>query len=554
MANSVTRKRIETVSLLEYASINRDEGFFSDITIVAGKQTIAANRLVLSCYSRYFEGMFKSKMKEGYQSVIEIQAVDGQTTKALIDFIYTGSVTINNENVMLLLSGADYFQAQEVKQFCFEFLRTNISPDNALEILKAATLYMNDALKDEVEQYINANFEEVVKTEDFKALSKENLGFWILHLGKKKVDTALIYKAILSWVRHKEDRKTNFADLFKMLDLDLMSLDFFEEFILEEDLVTSSFDCQRLSLKAFRRLVERQKLKLHETKLLCLGGSVGDLVTCVYDMLYERGVDYPDLPKHLFQHCSMKLNNYIYCLGGSIDHEGKFVASTRECWRLNLNEEKSIWKPVAPMKQRRSFMAGTVYNETIVVTGGWDEKPTRLDSSEFYQPQSNKWALLPSMNQPRSLLALVSANGNLYALGGCGEKNSVLSCVERLSDLTATSWKNITPMHTARELFAAVNCNGKIYAIGGKTNGKTITKSVETYDESTKQWKYVNDMNFERSNHTACSMQSKIYVVGGSDEQDEPVLEIECYNPINDTWNIVATLKEKWSDHSMIAV
>ena len=244
MANSVTRQRVANATLLKYASKNRDEGFFCDVTINAGKQTIAANRLVLSCYSRYFEGMFKSQMKERYESAIEIQAVDGQTTKALIDFIYIGSVTINNENVMLLLSGADYFQVQEVKQFCFEYLRTNVSPDNALNILKAATMYENDALKNEVEQYISDHFDEVAQTGDFKSLSKENLIARISNLDKEKVDTALVYNAILFWARHEDYRKADFPQLFKMLDLNKISLDFFEEFILEEDLVTSSFDCQ----------------------------------------------------------------------------------------------------------------------------------------------------------------------------------------------------------------------------------------------------------------------------------------------------------------------
>ena len=59
MATSVTRQRVDILNLLEYANINRDQGYFSDITIVAGNQTIPANRLVLSCYSTYFEGWFK---------------------------------------------------------------------------------------------------------------------------------------------------------------------------------------------------------------------------------------------------------------------------------------------------------------------------------------------------------------------------------------------------------------------------------------------------------------------------------------------------------------
>ena len=41
--------------------------------------------------------------------------------KHLIEFIYTGTIAINNDNALDLLSIADYLQIDEAKQFCFEF-------------------------------------------------------------------------------------------------------------------------------------------------------------------------------------------------------------------------------------------------------------------------------------------------------------------------------------------------------------------------------------------------------------------------------------------------
>ena len=139
MSASVTRQRIVNVNLLEYANKNRDEGFFSDVTIVTGNERIPANRLVLSCYSTYLEGMFKFQERNfTKENIIEIETVHGITLKALIDFIYTGSITINEQSVKDLLSGAHYLKLDDVKQFCFEFLQSHITADNALDILKAA--------------------------------------------------------------------------------------------------------------------------------------------------------------------------------------------------------------------------------------------------------------------------------------------------------------------------------------------------------------------------------------------------------------------------------
>ena len=551
MASSVTRQRVANVSLLEYASDNRNEGFFSDVTINSGKQTIAANRLVLSCYSRYFEGMFKSKMKERYESVIEIQAVDGQTTKALIDFIYIGFITINNENVMLLLSGADYFQMQEVKQFCFEFLRSHVTSDNALNILKAATMYKNDPLKDEVEQYIGDNFEDVARTEDFKDLSKQSLTARISSLDSNTVNVALIYQAIMSWTRHDEEtRKLEFPELFKLLDLTEVSIDFMENFVLEYDLINSNFQCQKLAMRAYRKLLE--KTKLHATKLLSLGGrNTGKKTAVVYDLLNETFAEYPDLPEEIEAHCSLKFKDYVYCVGGT--EPTKDIASSN-VYRSTL-KQNSAWEQVSSMNEARHVMGAAVYFDAIFVVGGADEQRNQLASSEYYQVALNKWKTIAApLNQKRSGHAVVSAGGYLYALGGFNKDDKHLSSVERLSDLSATSWKNIKPMQTPRKWFAAVNCDGEIYAFGGQNGNEDTTrlKTVEKYDSAANQWKYVSDMNIERAAHAACVLQGKIYAVGGLNKKGELVKEIECYNPGNDTWATVGNTTDKLYCHSLI--
>ena len=187
-------------------------------------------------------------MKKRYESAIKIKALDGQTTKSLINFIYTGSVTIDNENVMLLLLGANYFQTQEVMQFCFEFLRLHVTPDNVLDILKAATLYKNDALKYKVEQYISAYFEDVARTDDFKEFSKESLTARISDSDSNTMNAALIYHAIILWTRFDEEsRRSEFPDLFELVDLSHISIDFIENVFLEDGLVTSDFQCQKLA-------------------------------------------------------------------------------------------------------------------------------------------------------------------------------------------------------------------------------------------------------------------------------------------------------------------
>ena len=94
--------------LLQYANETRQEGLHNDVTIKAGKQNIRANRMVLSCYSKVFEKMFRSQMKEQYQDAIEIKDFDGEAIKLLIDFIYKREISINQDNVMKLLKASHF--------------------------------------------------------------------------------------------------------------------------------------------------------------------------------------------------------------------------------------------------------------------------------------------------------------------------------------------------------------------------------------------------------------------------------------------------------------
>ena len=559
MSNPVTRQRVANVSLLKYARTNRDDGFFSDITIVAGKESIPANRLVLSCYSKYFETMFKSQMRERYENTIEIQTVEQNAMKALVDFIYVGSIRISNTNVMDLLSGADYLQLDEVKQFCFEFLLTNITPNNSLEILKAATLYRNEYLKDQVKQYITKNLDLVAQTDEFKALPKKSLKACIFKSNQKdEVASSSVYQAIVTWTKHDEEsRKNEFLELFKMVKLENVALNFLEEFVLEETLVTTNFECQKMAMSVFRKVLETQKIQAaNGSMLLSLGGkkTLQD-VTVQHDYQQKASTTaFPKLPQKLSAHCALKASSFIYVIGGKVENNGEF-STTADAWRLNLQSRSDLnWEKISPMNKERYVMGADIHYDTLVVAGGGDEKNVVLASAEYYIAALNEWKTISPLNQSRWGNALVSCNEYLYALGGHDGKQC-MSSIEKIRDLKG-KWENVQPMQESRRWLAAVDCEGTLYAIGGKTGKETSTtsKTVEKYDSILNVWVYVENMNFERHAHAACVLGGKIYVVGGIGTDGEVLKEIECFDPANNKWSIVETINDELYHHALVAV
>jgi len=547
---SVIRQRVADASMLEYASENRAEGFFNDVTIVVGKKNIPANRLVLSCYSPYFETMFKSTLRERYENIIDIQSVDGTTMKSLIDFIYVGSVIISKENVMNLLSGADYLQLCQVKQFCFEFLRENLAPSNALTYLKAATLYRNDALKEEIQKYIGMNLSVVTPTNEFNELLKEFLISLVSITKRYSASESSIYEAIVTWTRHEQSREIEFPELFESVDLDKVTLDYLEEVVLEEKLVTNSFICQKRAMSTFHKLL---KAKIaHESKyLVSLGGkNTACKVADVYNSTVAE-TSFPDLPHPIQKHMSLQLHDYVYCIGGETKKDDGKRAYTNKVYRMNVKTKHANWKEVAAMHKARRNFGAAVYFDTLVVAGGSDEI-YNTSSCEFYSAALNEWKIIQPLNQCGAGNALVVCDDCLYALGGCVGGWSQ-SSVERLDDLKG-EWCMIQAMQTPRYWFAAVNCNGSIYAIGGKEDQLIRLKSVEKYDPAECQWKYVSNMNIARSSHAACVMDNKIYVVGGFNNTNKVEQRIECYDPLQDTWTIVGNTRDILVNHSLVAL
>ena len=225
--------------MLQYANEKRNNGSFNDVTIEAGDQTIAANRVILSCCSRFFKAMFDLEMKEKYQNSVQIHGVDGAAVKSVVDFMYSGEVKITSENVMELIAVSDYLQVAEVKRFCFEFLESVVSSNNWFAVLSAAKLYQNENLQNQVYDCVSNNFKDVIQTDEFNSLACNVFVALISNLNRSQIEELSLFKGLMTWCRHDDaDRKTEFLALFEeMINLDKIPTSSLEEIVLKEKLI-----------------------------------------------------------------------------------------------------------------------------------------------------------------------------------------------------------------------------------------------------------------------------------------------------------------------------
>ena len=69
--------------------------------------------------------MFTHNMVESRQSNIPMSCIDSSALESLVNFAYTGRVSISTSNVQNLMLGAYFLQLSKVGEACAEFLQVS---------------------------------------------------------------------------------------------------------------------------------------------------------------------------------------------------------------------------------------------------------------------------------------------------------------------------------------------------------------------------------------------------------------------------------------------
>lgn len=73
-------------------------------------------------------------------------------------------------------------------------------------------------------------------------------------------------------------------------------------------------------------------------------------------------------------------------------------------------------KQISPMHSQRCYVSVVELDGLIYALGGFDGK-NRLKSAERYDPSTNQWTLISSMNFLRSDAHACTLNGKIYITG-----------------------------------------------------------------------------------------------------------------------------------------
>ena len=518
------------------------QGVLCDVVLVIKDREFPAHKSVLAASSEYFLALFTTTMIEKNCSSVQLDLCP-DIIQDLLDYMYTGMVSLNASNVKELIMTADYLLIADLKHKAVEYLHSLISKSNCVLMYVFAEQCNCAELKLAARKVIRDHFALVSSTDEFLDLEFELLMDLV---SDEKIVVAReeeVYEAVLRWVKYdQETRQVYFEKLFREVHLFSMPKEYILDHIKTEPLVNRNAECMEFlveGLKTFnvqesdsvdlrpRKCLEKEVRAILLTGGLCSGKSLKS--TMVYFPEQDTWHQLADMTSDRNEHAVVVCEGFLYCIGGYPR------GSTVE----RFDPLTNTWSQVADLIQRTFAPAAAAFNGRIYLIGGKDGFDA-LSTVQCYQPSDNTWSPGPAMRHARKALCAVAFNGDVYAIGGCVNDNYSLSTVEKLN-MATLEWSETSPMAQERKYACAAVLGDKILVIGGFQNTSTFALgSCEVYCPREDQWSILADINLPRAAGGVAQVEGRLYILGGRHNR-EAVHSVERYDEESRKWIVEET-------------
>ncbi|XP_069181358.1 gigaxonin isoform X2 [Procambarus clarkii] len=470
--------------VLKELSTFRHFAALCDGTVKLSDGTVKVSKALLASGCPYFKVLFEfeEESQGGLHRTTEPRLdIACKTFELILDFIYTGRVILDNDNIQDILQASDLLLMTDLKELCIRFLMARIDVDNCLGILQFAQQFSCPRLVRFAQDFICQHFKhrQIVRTDEFRNLSEERLKDLLSQDGltvKSEVD---ILTALVVWLN---------SNLAETPDV--------------ESLVTS---CLRESsdLKydpKFQRAL--QDIRAGNPPWDSPGASrVLDALkkTRRIRSIRERGM------KTVLACCDGNTNIYLVDILGSGKHAGAHVRLPPMCFpRI---------KPALVVEGGYLFALGGISTDRVL-----------QNDVQKYDPVTNSWTLMSPMPFACCSPRIVAHAGKLYVLGGYNNEVELeMSNLEEF-DIYSNKWRTLPSIPNVRRGAAVAVSDEKIFYIGGSPwqelpDGSPffrVLDAVEIFCIKEEIWVAGPQLKERRSYATAVSHGGNIFVIGGA--------------------------------------
>lgn len=146
--------------------------------------------------------MFMGSLRETKEEEITLGDVHGEPLHILVQYCYTGTIELREDNVETLLATACLLQLTEVVNACSSFLAKQLHPSNCLGFALFAEQQSCHTLFKLSTSYTCQHFMQVMKNQEFYQLNVEQLRNLLKSDDLNVPSEEEVFNALIGWVKN----------------------------------------------------------------------------------------------------------------------------------------------------------------------------------------------------------------------------------------------------------------------------------------------------------------------------------------------------------------
>ena len=547
-AISVTEQNPFCVEMMKRLNIQRKQGHLCDITLITkDDQELKAHRNILSAASPFFCKLLQSDMKENREGIVRFEEISGSVMEDVLEFIYTGTVEVTEENAEELVVATNYLFVPNLKTISGRFIQQQMCELNCISTFYFAEKYDCEELLNDSKSFIHANFRSVADMGEFLSLEAKEVERWISSDDIVVETEADLFQIAEKWVEHnKSERKAAFKELLRHVRLVFVSRDYLLNVVTNE-LVRDNAGCLRLVSDAIRQTTFSSDDDLPQSPRK--GLDTRAIVACEgeYAFCYFPQKDeWKRLPRCNRSAEERRINIHMVRFRDQLFMFSFFDRVER--YDPVFNGWSSF--PFDTFKDKVTVIGGELFSINEIISFLLEDNATTV-SIEKFQVESCSWQEFHSSSQCYRKDSCVIGSGNfLYLLGGTSPHTSQHVAKADRFDIMEKKWEEITDMQQARGGAFGVASQEKIFVAGGADEESKVSKTCEVYNVSTNEWQLIANLNVYRTHGSMVCLGGTLYVLGGFDQtKKNPEHSVECYDK-QGKWIVKTTIpvKEDWKN------
>ena len=521
--------------LVERLDILRRNDSFCDVKVVVKDKELAAHKAVLAAASPFFLSLLTSDMKESKEHLIriELEEATASVMEDVLKYIYTGNVSVTEENAHNLMATADYLLLLGLKEVVGRYLTQILTTENCVFNYYFADKYQCAELKQKAREMINSDFSAVMETDHFLSLDIKQVMEWVSSDDITVNAEEEVFEGIVKWVSHnRSKREVDFPALLHQVRLASISCDSLLNKLVKEELVVSNTElCLRFVLDGMRLMASASDKQCVQQPRKCLETYLSAIFVCGG----RRSLCY--FPKEsVWYKLSDMLCQHDHRNNPS-QYGDKIYIPCQETDKLGGSNLMELYTPSA--NSWAASQVATIFTCTADLKGhlyGISES-SRPPEIYRYDPEKDCHNQLSKIGTILFGSCVVTDEQYIYIIGGKSlyiEGRALLTTYRFDPSSDDHEWERVAPINQARYDAFGAAMNGKLYIAGGRQGQETLS-TCEVYNPLTNEWQLMPSLKVPRKSASMVCHEEILYVLGGVNNSSR-VLSVETFDSEQNEW------------------